>query len=252
MPTLISRTRFINVDFDLMDMDAVLDRLREVSRGTALIYVVTPNVDHMVRLEKATPEVQQAYRGADLTVCDSRIVRALASRSGIDLPIVPGSDLTRRILDDVVIPGDIIAVIGGDTALIRELQVRYPALQIVHHEPPMGLMRNVTARAAAAAFAASSGARFTFIAVGSPQQELIAGEMKNSGAAYGAALCIGAALEFVVDRKRRAPVFLQSLGLEWAHRLVSEPRRMWRRYLVEGPRIFVMAARWSRNRRSAT
>ena len=87
MPTLISRTRFINVDFDLMDMDAVLDRLREVSRGTALIYVVTPNVDHMVRLEKATPEVQQAYRGADLTVCDSRIVRALASRSGIDLPV---------------------------------------------------------------------------------------------------------------------------------------------------------------------
>lgn len=110
----------------------------------------------------------------------------------------------------------------------------------------MGLVRNPAARQEAAEFIAAQRPRFTFIAVGSPQQELIAAETKLVPGATGMALCIGAALEFVTGHQVRAPRLMQDLGLEWAHRLVSAPRRMWRRYLVEGPRIFVLAARWRR------
>jgi exopolysaccharide biosynthesis WecB/TagA/CpsF family protein len=109
----------------------------------------------------------------------------------------------------------------------------------------MGLRRNSPARRAAAEFIAEAGARFTFIAVGSPQQEMIAAEVRAIAGATGTALCIGAGLDFLTGRQKRAPRFAQHLGLEWAHRLLGNPRRMWRRYLLEGPRVFLLAYRWA-------
>jgi exopolysaccharide biosynthesis WecB/TagA/CpsF family protein len=58
-------------------------------------------------------------------------------------------------------------------------------------------------------------------------------------------MCVGAALEFLVGRQSRAPRAMRFLGLEWAHRLAMNPGRLWRRYLVEGPRIFLLTYRWA-------
>ena len=77
--------------------------------------------------------------------------------------------------------------------------------------------------------------------VGSPQQELIAARV-TGGTGFG--LCIGAALEFLTGDQVRAPLVLRKTGLEWAYRLASNPRRLWRRYLVEGPKVFLLAWRW--------
>ena len=55
---------------------------------------------------------------------------------------------------------------------------------------------------------------------------------------------IGASIDFVVGRQARAPKVLQGVGLEWAHRLASNPRQMWRRYLFDGPKIFRLALSW--------
>src|SRR5881628_3239252 len=98
----------------------------------------------------------------------------------------------------------------------------------------MGLKHKPAARDAAAEFIASADARFIFLAVGSPQQEMVAHEVSSIEGATGIALCIGAGLEFVTGEQKRAPKTMQLLGLEWAHRLLSNPRRLWRRYLVDG------------------
>ena len=90
------------------------------------------------------------------------------------------------------------------------------------------------------------------LAIGSPQQELFAQALLRRGRCWGVALCIGAGLEFLVGARRRAPVPVQRLGLEWAYRLLSEPRRMWRRYLVDGPRILPLFLADLRRRRGTT
>jgi N-acetylglucosaminyldiphosphoundecaprenol N-acetyl-beta-D-mannosaminyltransferase len=107
----------------------------------------------------------------------------------------------------------------------------------------MGLRNDPAALASAAAFVAATRARFTFLAVGSPQQELLAAAIAARGDASGVGLCVGAAVEFVIGERQRAPRIMQRLSLEWAFRLAAEPRRMWRRYLVTGPRIFLLARR---------
>jgi exopolysaccharide biosynthesis WecB/TagA/CpsF family protein len=245
MPT--ERNDFLGLRFDPLSKDRVLERLSQVTYDTPYSYVVTPNVDHMVRLhesQESADSIKPMYAAAGLCLCDSRILQLLARLRGVDLPVVPGSELTAEMFDAVIRAGDRIAIVGGDTELLADLRSRYPRIEFVQHCPPMGLRTNAAARRAAATFIAGSGARFTFIAVGSPQQEMIAAEAKSIAGAKGAALCVGASLEFLTGKLKRAPRLAQQLRLEWAHRLLSNPRRMWRRYLVEGPRIFLLTYRW--------
>ena len=179
------------------------------------------------------------------------IVCLLAAMCGCDLPVVPGSDLTVRLIKDVVNPGDRICVIGGDAETRTALAAIRPDIDIDQHIPPMALRSDPAARTAAAHFAAGHPARFILIAVGSPQQELIAREIAALPGVTGTALCIGASIDFLTGRTKRAPRWMQRASLEWLHRLSSDPKRLWRRYLVEGPRIFLLAWRWRRRQAAA-
>ncbi len=236
---------FLGLDFDPLDTAALLATFDARDPAAPFAYWVTPNVDHVVRLheERAADAdaIWAAYRAARWCSCDSRILAVLARRQGVQLPVVPGSDMTPLILDRLCRPGDRIAVVGGSDPTLAALRALYPALDIVQHEPPMGMRRNAAAIEAAANFVAAARARFIFLAVGSPQQELLAARIVARGDATGIGLCIGASIAFVVGESRRAPRLVQRLHMEWAFRLLADPRRLWRRYLITGPRIFRLA-----------
>ena len=248
MPT--ERENFLDVAFDVLPVDRLLSRIGAVGPDDAFQYLVTPNVDHIVRFHKSRDDIAglvDAYRTADLCVCDSKVLARLARWRGVALPVVPGSDLTASLFDKIIEDGDHIAVVGGNAAMIDDLRRKYPAVRFSQHCPPMGLMRDAAARTEAARFIVEQKARFTFLCVGSPQQELIAAEASRIGDGRGMAFCIGAALEFITGQTKRAPRLARHLGLEWAHRLATDPRRLWRRYLIEGPAIFILAYRWRRS-----
>ena len=244
------RVDFLGLGFDTLGTDEVLARLDAAAPGSGFRYLVTPNVDHMVRLAELDPvesELWKAYRSASLCVCDSRILSVLARMRGIRLPVAPGSDVTAALFASGIKPGDTIAIVGGNAATVAKLSLAYPGVNFVQHQPPMDLLHDPKAMAAASDFIRKARARLTFLAVGSPQQELVAYMTWKLGGAVGFGLCVGAAIEFVVGTQKRAPRLMQKLSLEWAHRLLSDPKRLWRRYLVEGPRIFLIAARWRRS-----
>jgi exopolysaccharide biosynthesis WecB/TagA/CpsF family protein len=128
--------------------------------------------------------------------------------------------------------------------MIEELKRRYALTDVRWHRAPMGLKQKPEAIVKAAAFAAAQPSRFTFICVGAPQQELIAYAIAQRGDAMGVGLCVGAALEFLSGQTQRAPVWMRKAGLEWLYRLASEPGRLWKRYLVTGPKVFSLFAAW--------
>lgn len=246
------RTEFLTVEFDCIDEDSLFACLHQVTPSSSFGYLVTPNVDHIVRLlhssRPADRLLGKLYRDAAWCVCDSRVLKGLARLRGVDLDVLPGSDLTRRIFDEVLLAGDTVAVVGGDSSMHASLSERYPHLNFHYHLPPMGLLNNPAALYSAASFIVGARARFTFVAVGSPQQELIAHAAAQQPAARGLAFCVGASIDFLTGGEVRAPRVVQRLGMEWAHRLARNPARLWRRYLVEGPRIFVDVARWKPGR----
>jgi exopolysaccharide biosynthesis WecB/TagA/CpsF family protein len=95
---------------------------------------------------------------------------------------------------------------------------------------------------------AANPARFVFLCVGAPQQEMVAKAILDRGDARGVGLCVGASLEFLTGRVARAPLWMQRARLEWLHRLASEPRRLGRRYLIEGPKILAIWLAWRKQR----
>jgi exopolysaccharide biosynthesis WecB/TagA/CpsF family protein len=240
------QTRFLGLRFDDLEQSEAIERIKRLAQADSFHYVVTPNVDHIVRLHSRAADavLRESYAEASICLCDSRILRALAALSGIRLSLVTGSDLTIRLLDGYLDKISAITVIGGAAGVIEDVRRRYPACSWHHHLPPMGVRDNPEAQEQIIEFVQRTGADLMLFAIGSPQSELLCHEIRRRGSARGVALCIGASLEFVSGAKKRAPPWMQRAGLEWFFRLVCEPRRLWRRYLVQGPAIFPL---WGRS-----
>lgn len=230
---------FVGFDFDILNEEQVVHRIERWIDRQGFFYIVTPNVDHAVfydTLRGDDPGIAAAYRKADLTLCDSRILSLLAQLSGHRLPVVAGSDLTARLIGGSG-PWKRLAVVGGDRALHERLEWRYPAFEWHFCQPPMGVKSDPDARRRIADFVERTGADLVFFAIGAPQSEICCREIAQRAKARGVALCVGASLEFLTGVKRRAPRWMQRAKLEWLYRLASEPKRLWRRYLIEGPKI---------------
>lgn len=237
-------TDFLDMDFSPLGQSEVLHLLAERPADAPFAYVVTPNVDHIVRIQRQRSDLWPVYRSAWLNLCDSRILALLASWTGRSLSPVPGSDLTAAMLERIVHPDDRIAIVGGDPSLVEELCRTYGLRNLVHHNAPMGLASNPAALECAARFVIDAHARYAFLGVGSPQQEILAYQIASSRKATGIGLCVGASLQFLSGEQQRAPRWLQQLALEWLFRLASNPQRLWRRYLVDGPFILPIFNAW--------
>ena len=241
------RVSFLGLEFDPLDTEGTVQEIMvRADRACDLTYLVTPNVDHMVRLE-AEPELRPLYTSAGILVCDSRILEVFAKFEGKRLPAAPGADIVEDLIRNRIGPDEKIVVIGGDDGIIESLSRDYGIAHIAWHAPPMGLRKNPAAVRDAAEFLVEENERFAFLCVGSPQQEMIASEAVRLGGGKGVALCCGASLEFLAGRIERAPKWMRDARLEWLHRLISEPKRMWKRYLVDGPRILAIWRRYRAN-----
>jgi N-acetylglucosaminyldiphosphoundecaprenol N-acetyl-beta-D-mannosaminyltransferase len=237
---------FLGVDFSPMDPDTLYARCVEAAgRSDQFRYLITPNVDQIVRTT-AQPHLAEINERAWVNVNDSRILELLGKASGITIPACPGSDLTARLFRDAIDPNESVVVIGGSQAVIEALKTQFGLTDLRWHQPPMGLRTNPEAVNAAAQFCIDNKARFHFLCVGNPQDALVAMAIQSSGKATGLGLCVGASLEFLTGARQRAPKWMQQARLEWLFRLLSEPKVLWKRYLVEGPKIFGIWLAWRR------
>lgn len=242
------RTSFLDLTFTPFLPQGLAARVTEIGMARQpFVYLCTPNVDHMVRLSR-TPDLRPLYEQAWAVVNDSRILTMLARLSGLALPACPGSDLTRVLFEQTIDRHEPVVIIGSHADEIAALTARYHLTDVRWHQPPFGLKTNPEAMAAAAEFVVANPARFTFLCVGSPQQEMLGQAIKNTGQAIGIGLCVGASIEFLTGSRKRAPVWMQAMSLEWLFRLISEPGKLWRRYLIDGPAIFSIWRDWQRQR----
>jgi N-acetylglucosaminyldiphosphoundecaprenol N-acetyl-beta-D-mannosaminyltransferase len=202
-------------------------------------YVVTPNVDHLLRYYE-DPSFRSLYQSATYVLLDSRVV-ALAMRvmQGTRFAVCPGSDLTVELLHHVAKPSDRIVLVGGGASQVKAVTATFALADVRHYNPPMDFIRDAQAiENCLRIIEGQSPFRFCFLAVGSPQQEVLAQQLRARGKARGLVLCVGAALNFISGTERRAPRWMQIMALEWFYRLLQSPRRLARRYLIRGPRIF--------------
>jgi N-acetylglucosaminyldiphosphoundecaprenol N-acetyl-beta-D-mannosaminyltransferase len=233
------RVYFLGSRFDTGSIEEALYSILAETRG-CFKYVVTPNVHHMVRLLEDPAIIQPLYERAWRVFCDSRVLSGLAWFSGLRLPVITGSDLTAHLIARASEQRLTIALIGPTAAACTVLGSRYPGLSIEFHAPPMGFIKSEHEVQKCVDFVVKTQASLIFLAVGMPQQEILAGRIADHPQARGVGLCVGASIDFLTGKQRRAPAWVQKAGLEWLYRLLSDPRRLASRYLIECPRIFYL------------
>jgi len=134
---------------------------------------------------------------------------------------------------------------GGGPGVAEELAgrltARFPGLQVAGVESPPFRTPSDAELAALAERVAAARADLVWVGLGTPKQDYFIARFQPL-VQVGALLAVGAAFDFLSGRKPMAPAWMQRAGMEWAHRLASEPRRLWRRYLVGNPTFAFLLA----------
>jgi exopolysaccharide biosynthesis WecB/TagA/CpsF family protein len=227
---------FLGLRFASLDMVRATAAIECASQGAKWSYVVTPNAAHMARLRVFEPDLCSIYANASFCFLDSRVVALAARLLGLRPPrVVTGADLVERLFRNAIKPSSSICLIGGDRTTAEQIRKTFGLGRLSHFNPSLGFWRDERQVERVVAAIVRSQADYTFLAVGSPQQERLAARVAAAGGARGVALCVGAAIEFLTGAQKRAPRFLRYMALEWAYRLARSPKRLGRRYLVESP-----------------
>lgn len=210
--------------------DILIDAAQHKHAGTVAHAAVHPVVS-----ASRDPDFRLKLNQLDIVAPDGQPVRwALRWLHGVKLPDrVYGPEMMLRLCRRAAEAGVGIYLYGSSPAVIEKLRAnlsrRFPALRILGSEAPP--FRPLTAEEDKDVVERinGSGAGLAFIGLGSPLQETFAYEHRDTIKAVQ--LCVGAAFDFHAGSKKIAPKWMQRTGLEWLFRLVSEPRRLWRRYL---------------------
>lgn len=216
-----------------LNISEAMTQVQKLANSNSPHIVVTPNMDHAERLCRKDGDADfiSAYSDSSLVLCDSRILQKLAQWAGVGIPnVVEGSTLTAKIFDDVLEPEHKICILGGNENVISKIREQYPTLNISHSNPSMGFINRTTEVDAICRYVSELQPDFIFLALGSPQQELLAKRIKITGLDRGVILCIGASLLFLTDLEKRAPYWVRRLRMEWFYRMLQNPRRLAARY----------------------
>jgi len=201
-------------------------------------WVYTPNLD-ILRQLTGNPEYAAMCRGASLRTADGMPLLWAARLRGTPLPMrVAGSDLVWSLTERAAREGKSIYFLGGSPGAAEKcidvLRAKHPTLRVAGSDcPPPGFERDASYMEGLRARLAESRAEIVYVGLGAPKQDYVIRTIRDA-APRAWFLGIGVSFSFVAGDVRRAPRWAQRLGLEWLHRLVQEPGRLWKRYLVLG------------------
>jgi N-acetylglucosaminyldiphosphoundecaprenol N-acetyl-beta-D-mannosaminyltransferase len=243
------RVRFGHIWVDALTFAQAIDeieRLVQAGRGGA---VFTPNVDHVVQVEKNLA-FREAYRSVSLSLVDGQPLIWASRLLGAPLPEkISGSDLIPPLMRRAAARGFRVYLLGGPPGVgaqaaekIREqFEVNIVGIDAPHVAPDgraveeAGVLERITA----------ARPHLVLVAFGAPKQELFIDGV-TARIRPAVAIGIGAGLDFVAGRVRRAPRWVSQSGFEWLFRLAQEPRRLARRYLIDDPKFAAILYRTMR------
>ena len=244
------------VPVDCVSMDYAVVLLTEalLQRGARPpLTVVGPNA-HLVNLAQRDSRFAEAMRQSDLSVPDGISVVLACRLLGFSMPErVTGGDLMEKMCAAAALYGFRVFLLGGPLGVAamaaNNLLTRYPALNICGtYCPPLGFENDPAELHRIRAEIAAASPDLLFVAFGAPKQEIWMQE-NHSLLKVSAILPVGAAFERQAGLRRRAPRWMQNAALEWLFRLMLEPHRLWRRYLLGNPRFVALVFRqWLREK----
>ncbi len=194
----------------------------------------TANLDFL-EMARSNVDLHRCLATADLVTADGRPLLWLAGLHGAPIPErVAGADFTPLLVGEAARRGRSVFFLGGADGVAQaaadRLRERHPELIVAGCASPMVRLEDEASCRAAATLVRESGADLLLVAFGCPKQDLFLEHyLEATGARLGVG--VGGTFNFIIGRVRRAPLWVQRLGMEWAFRFAMEPRRLFARYL---------------------
>lgn len=240
------RVDVLGLRFDRISMAETEERILDAVRGGSPLHIVTANVDFVIKARR-DPSFARLVDDAGLCVADGVPVLWAAALLGAPLAgRVNGTDLVRSCARIAATEGARMALVGAAPGVAeraaRVLMAAAPGAEVLAVPTPTPLSEDQAAGVARAV--REAGASILLAALGAPLQErFLARRLEESGAAVG--IGVGGALDMISGDVRRAPVWMQRGGLEWLHRMLRDPRRLCRRYLLDdAPFVPLVLGAW--------
>lgn len=237
--------RVLGVQVDAVDWETAVERPLSWCRARLSRYVVLSNV-HVVVTATRDDGYRRVIENADLCIPDGAPVAWMLRRLGFaGQARISGPDLMWALCARCAEEGLPVYFYGSTeetlSALRERLRLAFPALVVAGMESPPFRALSAEEDAAAVARINEGGAGIVFVGLGCPKQERWMAE--HGGRVNAVMIGVGAAFDFHAGTVKRAPGWMREHGLEWLHRLITEPRRLWRRYLVTNTLFLIGAAR---------
>jgi N-acetylglucosaminyldiphosphoundecaprenol N-acetyl-beta-D-mannosaminyltransferase len=220
-------------------IETVIEAVK-AGRGGCLF---TPNLHHMHAYatggDAAVYARSSALPGARLVVADGMPLIWASKLRGTPLPErVAGSNLIWSLTERAADSGASIFLLGGNPgaaeACAERMRADYPDVRIAGiMAPPHGFEKDERAIAEIVATLQAAAPDIVYIALGFPKQEELALQLAPEMPTTWF-VGVGISFSFVAGEVQRAPRWMQATGLEWIHRLLQEPRRLFRRYVIDG------------------
>ncbi|MCA9400625.1 MAG: WecB/TagA/CpsF family glycosyltransferase [Candidatus Omnitrophica bacterium] len=236
------KCRMCRVGIDNITMGDALNRISDFIKNKTKAVVVTPNVDHMMKLQ-IDSEFRNVYTKADLILADG--MPLLWASRFLKRPLkekISGSDLFPELCRMAADGSMSMFFLGGRPQAADRakeiLEKKYPGIRIAGtYCPPFGFENDPVENQKIIQHINQCRPDILFVGLGAPKQEKWICRHQSQYDAY-VSIGIGVTFEFTAGMVRRAPVWMQRVGMEWFWRLMMEPRRLWKRYLVDDMRFF--------------
>ncbi|MEM8667034.1 MAG: WecB/TagA/CpsF family glycosyltransferase [Planctomycetota bacterium] len=237
----LERCDIWQVPFDRVRLDQAVDRIQElVARGTPS-YVITANLNY-VMLHHQLPELQQVTRDADLILADGQPIVWRSRRTSQPLPErVAGSELIYPLAERASNLGWGVYFLGGQPGVAQtcaeRLQKQFPGMRIAGVESPP--YRRLTSEEQEQQIARIQQAKpeLLLVAFGQPKGDLWIHEHFRA-CGVPVSIQLGASFDFIAGTAQRAPKIWQKLGMEWAYRMLRDPKRLVPRYVANAKFLF--------------
>lgn|GEM_PF-115473 len=229
--------QMFQIRIDNLTFEEAGERISRMIEERSAGYVVTPNVDHIIKLQK-DQEFRQVYDKADLVLTDGMPLVWASRMLGKKIKEkISGSDLLPYLCELAARKGYRIFLLGAGPGIAataaERLVERYPGLQIAGtYSPSYGFEHNEEENRKIVEMLSQSNTDILFVGVGAPKQEKWIFQHYKS---YNipVSIGVGAAFDFESGHIKRAPKLFQRIGMEWFWRFCQEPRRLFRRYFID-------------------
>lgn len=244
------RIKFLNTYIDNLTMQEALKEIEKLINSRGNHYVVTPNVDHIVKLEKDL-EFRKVYDSADLILTDGKPLIWISNMLKVSIKEkVSGSDLFPKVCEMASEKGYSIFLLGAAEGVAlkaaENLKKRYVDLKIVGTcSPSYGFEKNDNEIEKILKIINDCKPDILAIGVGAPKQEKFIYKYRKQ-LRVPLSLCIGASIDFEAGNAKRAPRWMQNVGLEWFYRFIKEPKRMFKRYFIDDMKILGIYFKYKR------